>query len=222
MPFLPIIIFAALALLLVLYNQYRQRLRQQAVRALAASLGIEVTAALQPQDFEIFQNFEIAKRGRGRVSNNAMVADSGPLRVVVFDHKFTVGSGKQAHTYRQTIAMVSSQSINTPHFTLAPEGFWHRVGEFFGFKDINFETDPEFSKTFQLKGPDVGAIRDFMTSSRRSQLLQFSGFNLESLGSNFILYRSKRVLDTDAFQALMSQCLTLNEVLEDPESDNID
>jgi len=37
---------------------------------------------------------------------------------------------------------------------MGPESFFHRIGDVFGFKDIDFDEEPGFSGCYLLKGND--------------------------------------------------------------------
>ncbi|MCK4820866.1 hypothetical protein KA005_34185, partial [bacterium] len=81
-------------------------------------------------------------------------------RITIFDYKYTVGSGKSSHTYKQTVVYFQSDDLALPDFALRPERIFHKIGSVFGYQDIDFETSPEFSRHYLLRGVNETAIRN--------------------------------------------------------------
>ncbi|WP_193705280.1 hypothetical protein [Tenacibaculum finnmarkense] len=52
---------------------------------------------------------------------------------------------------------------NTPEFTLDKEGIFEYIYHFAGFKDINIDNHPDFSKRFYLSGKNASQIKSFFT-----------------------------------------------------------
>jgi carbonic anhydrase len=57
--------------------------------------------------------------------------------------------------------------ISLPKFTLAPEGWVSRLGDWFRKRDIDFVESPDFSRVYQLKGADEQAVRALFTPELR-------------------------------------------------------
>lgn len=87
----------------------------------------------------------------------------------IFDYRYTIGYGKHSRTYNQTLAYAHTGDFGLPRFSLAAETFFHRLGEVFGFKDIDFKDYPAFSKRYLLKAKEEQTIRDLFTP----EVLQF-------------------------------------------------
>ena len=97
--------------------------------------------------------------GHSRHVKNAMTGRSGTDQVWVFDYQYTTGGGKESHTWNQTIALYPGGGRNLPDFVLAPENVFHKIGQAFGYQDIDFDSNPTFSSRYLLRGPDEAAIR---------------------------------------------------------------
>jgi hypothetical protein len=65
--------------------------------------------------------------------------------------------------------VISFQSslLSLPEFELRSENMFHKIGKAFGCQDINFESHPEFSKRYLLRGADEEAVRTFFTPEMR-------------------------------------------------------
>ncbi len=204
---------AAIGLGVFLYGMFAEKKRREAIQAMAESLGLEYAATLPSSDQPLFSDYQLASQGRGRKTSNVIVADSGELRMILFDYQYTTGSGKNSSTHRQSVVLVSSPSLRLPEFRLAPEGFFQRVAEFFGSKDIDFEEDAEFSKRYLLQGPVEKAIREFFDAGRRKHFLEFDRLHVEGRGSSFIFFQLRTRCDAEALKGMMQQAYQLYSVL---------
>ena len=63
-----------------------------------------------------------------------------------FDYRYTTGSGKNSHTYRQTVVFFRSPEVDLPQFELKPQSFLHGIGKLFGYQDIDFAFPSEVLK----------------------------------------------------------------------------
>ena len=88
-----------------------------------------------------------------------------------------------------------------PIFTMEKEGVLEkiidRVMAFTGYKDINFEMYPDFSKKFLLMGPDEAEIRSFFTD----EIIQFFEnhqiYHIESNGESIVFFDKIKLARTD-------------------------
>lgn len=106
---------------------------------------------------------ELFNRGRSKRVSNVITGEVEGSGVQVLDYRYTVGSGKNSSTYRQTVVAITTGGVGLPDFTLARESFFHKIGQAFGYQDIDFDRFPEFSKKFLLRGEDEAAIRTLFT-----------------------------------------------------------
>ena len=81
------------------------------------------------------------------------------------------------------------------------EGFWDkmfdRIKAFTGYKDIDFELFPEFSKKFLLEGIDEEAIRAFFTPDLIQFLEKHEIYHIESNGEALLLFKYRRLAKTE-------------------------
>ena len=164
-----------------------EKKRIQALQQLAEQLGLEFRLNLEEPDASHFRIFGISREGRNRVSKNAIIAETDSVRMVLFDHQYVVGSGKQQSTHRFAIIMCSSPQLKLPTMVLEPETWGDKFAAFFGKKDIDFEGDEPFSKQFRITGSDETAIRDFLNVDKRKQLLQRPNERLHCIEDTFLL-----------------------------------
>ena len=201
------------------YSIWMDKKRREGIQQLAGQLGIEYREELAPGDRDVFAKFALASLGHNRVISNILVADSGEIRMVIFDYRYTIGSGKNKSTPKQTVVMAQSGQLSMPAFQLMPEGLFQKIAGLFGFPDINVAEDPSFSKAFKLTGPNVDQIRTFFNSERRKELLSQRQVTLEGNRDHFIFYQSRRLWSIEKLKELMGQAFSLYAVLRsEPDS----
>lgn len=126
---------------------------------------------------------------------NVMKGEMNRIHWTVFDYSYTISTGKSSATYTQTVAFAEMKDTTLPRFTLGPESFFHRIGNLFGYKDIDFENHPSFSKKYHLKGPDEQSIRHTFTPETLSYFeSRTKPVNLEGDSSRMIIYNSGKII----------------------------
>lgn len=194
---------------IILWSMHREKKRKQALEQAANDLGLAFSPQLSQVDDSAFSAFPLAQIGHGRKASSAVVADSGELRMVIFDYVYTTGSGKNKSTHRQSVVLASSASLQLPEFTLAPEHFFHRIADIFGFKDIDFEDDKDFSDRFLLKGPNEQAVRELFARERREAFKKLQHISVQGRGNSFIFYQVGLRRDAEHLRALMEEGFTV-------------
>lgn len=207
------VIIAIVIGVLAITSQIAEKKRAEEVRGWAQDLGLEYLESLSTNDRKNFEQFELANRGRNRAESNVIVADSGELRMVIFDYRYTTGSGKSKSTTHHIAVLCRSDGLQLPQFSLSPESFMHRLGDFFGFKDIDFDDDKVFSDKFLLKGADEEAIRAFFDVRRRQAFLEFDKDCLEGSGRSFVFFRKAERLSSSKVKLLMERAFQVYNLL---------
>jgi hypothetical protein len=88
---------------------------------------------------------------------------------------------------------------------MQPESLLHKLGELFGFRDIDFVRYPKFSKQYRLTGED----EDFIRRNFREEVLHYftlnKGWSLEGIGYYFILYKRGLLLPPEETESLYAR-----------------
>lgn len=106
----------------------------------------------------------------------------GDYDFIVFDYHYATGSGKGRHDYYHTICVVSNVNFKMPQFFIRDENFiLDSLGKLFGGQDINFTSDPKFSKMFVLQGKSEPLVREFFDDRIRTAFVNnhISGYKYE-------------------------------------------
>jgi hypothetical protein len=140
-------------------------------------------------------------RGRRRLFNNVMVGTSAGLETNLFDYSYTINSGDSSRTYTQTVAAYS-QELWLPLFEMRPEDFLDRIGDAFVHNDIDFESHPNFSQRYLLRGPAEQTIRELFSPALLTFLEELppdEKWHIEGRVTNLIIYRSDVTVDPEEF-----------------------
>ncbi len=204
LPFLIIGGVIALVLVGIGVSMWQEKKRREQLELLAEELGL----VFQPDGDTQFQkqvsSFALFGQGGGRKFNNLIFGETDEVRIALFDYQFTTGSGKQKQTHRQTVASLQSPSLQCPQFTMRPEGMFDKIGGVFGMQDIDFESHPEFSNMFLLKG-DETQIREFFTPAVLSFFETQKGISVEARPGALIFYRARTRVKPADMKNLLTQ-----------------
>jgi len=188
LPFIFLAGFLALVAVIITVSVLYAKKRTRELTAAAQQIGFTFVGknwsgpTLLPQP-----KILLLQRTRGRFSN-VMTGSSGGLQISLFDCSYQAGKS----SITQTVAAFS-QDQPLPPFALRPENFFDRIGDALVHNDIDFDSNPEFSKRYLLKSPDEAATRRLFTPSLLTYLEQFqSNWCIEGNGPTLIVYRGGR------------------------------
>jgi hypothetical protein len=213
---LPCVIFVVIAGLIVffIYYSYRQEKQRTAdLQRVAEELGFEFL----PKDDGSFLSkrggFHLFSQGHSKRLSNLMRGKTKNLAVAIFDYKYTTGSGKNSHTWIQTVAAFQVDSPPFPTFSLRPESVWDKIGAWMGYKDIDFPHAPIFSKNYLLRGSDETAIRALFTDQALFFFEANQGLSVEGDQDWLLVYRPNNRAKPDAMRALLEEGLRVLDQL---------
>ncbi|MEZ6081781.1 MAG: hypothetical protein R3C56_40735 [Pirellulaceae bacterium] len=83
-------------------------------------LGLRLASDLDESDRNVFDTCQLAQQGHSRQVSNVIVADSGELRMVLFDYLYKISNGKNSTTYKQSVVLVRSPALRMPEFCISP------------------------------------------------------------------------------------------------------
>lgn len=202
------LLFIGAAAIFVIVGMFRaKRLakkRLAAMEEMANELGLSWFQSGTLEQTESHSGFNLFSQGRAREMSNLIEGVTDEVRICIFDYQFTTGHGKHKRTVQQTVASLSSGQLNCPLFSMRPEGIFDRVGGMLGFQDIDFDSHPEFSRLFVLKGSNEEAIRNFF----RPPVLEFfetqRGISVEGKGNTMCFFRAGKIVAADQITDLLS------------------
>ncbi len=154
----PIIVVLALAGIIIWFFVAREKKRRAAWEEISQRLGARFT----PKGSNVFSTFpfQLFNSGTSRKMKNHLQWESEGVTVHLADYQYTIrtytGRNRTSKTYKQTICILEKEGLDLPRTFLRRQmAMLDWVGGKFGAQDINFDEDPEFSKSFVLKGDEV-------------------------------------------------------------------
>ncbi len=134
--------------------------KQDFMVGLASEEGYEYRTGGDDSLIVELEELGIKKSGFGMFTKNLLEKSDGQTTVRVFDYvvREQTTEGHFEYFYRM-IAYLNRPGMRLPAFRLGPEGLLGKIGGSLGFQDIDFHSNPEFSKLYILKGDDERAVR---------------------------------------------------------------
>ena len=135
----------------------------------------------------------------------------------ITDVTFNEGQAFTAETFNATL-MVLKLNNKIPIFTMEKEGvlekLFDRAMAFTGYKDIDFQMYPGFSKKFLLMGNNESAIRSFFTADIVHFFENHQIYRLESNGEALIIFNKIKLARTDETLAFIEYGKELATLLD--------
>ena len=171
------------------------------------------------------------------LGKTVLVGDVNGVRVTLADYNFHRGTTK-SKTKETTLLTIQSNSLRLPPFALMPSGWLiDSLSSMVGYRDINFDSHPQFSKQYLLRafdeddqgnefsryeeasssafkeGANEQVVRELFSNELLDVLQTNPGVSLDGRGNQFILRRftNQRVPadDLTAFVELGVKILSL-------------
>lgn len=215
----PLFIFGAVIIMIIggiAWAHFAEKKRKEALGVAADEFGLSFLpdgdGALESR----LGSFSLFGQGRKRKLTNLIKGDTDEVEIALFDYQYTTGSGKHQHTHKQSVAALHSTELQCPHFTMRPEGMFDKIGSAIGFQDIDFDSHPEFSKMFVLKGEEA-QVRSFFVPSVLEFFEQHKGISVEARPGALIFYRSGKRVKPEQLKDLLSDAYQVFGAIADAE-----
>jgi hypothetical protein len=183
----------------------REQARTARFGDVALSMGLSFEPRGDLDQLRALADLPLYDRGHSRRARNVVSGRLHDDRVTLMDYRYTVGSGKHQKTHAQTVVVFPGAAHHLPDMQISPENFFHVIGQVFGYQDIDFESNPEFSKRYLVRGPDETAIRAALQPGALSLLASLSGWAIEVRSGSVGVYRPNERTDPDATAAFLDE-----------------
>ncbi len=186
-----------------------ERNRVDAMRAVARTMGFSFEDTLGDRAPERFGELPLFARGRRRHADSVMAGTLAGEPAVAFDYSYVVGSGKNNRTFKQTVALFPTKDRALPDFELAPENFLHKLGQVFGYQDLDFQENEEFSRRYLLRGADEDAIRRAFNATVLAFLAGRPGWSVQTRAGTAAVFRAGTRCKPDQLPAFLADALLI-------------
>jgi len=197
----------------LIWHAWQEKQRRQAIAELAQSLGLDFFPESDIHSLSIWQQVPFFNRGQSHKLLNHLKGETDTTAIHIFDFRFVVGNGKNSHTHQQTVVAMLSEDLQAPAFELSPESLFHRLGEWFGMQDIDFDDHPEFSRKFVLRAEDEAQVRQFMDRPLLDFLSQKPDIHLAVRPQELCLFRPNVRVPPEKWKELMGEAYEIFHAL---------
>ena len=209
-------IAAVVAIVGVIYaiSAWFDRRRTEALTAVSMGIGFlfvgkEWKDVPQPPQLQS----PLFSRGHATTFRNIMTGSAAGRRAYLFDYKYTVGHGRSAHTYNQTIAAYCKDGVQLPSFCLYSQGLMHKLWDAVVHKDIGFDSNPNFGERYVLRSDEAERTRAVFIPPLLSFLESLDPqkkWQIEGRGDTLIVYRSGKKVKPADFKFFLEETSALS------------
>ncbi len=210
-PFWPPLMMAVIAIPLTLWALRNRKRRTQEFASVALQLGFKFVGnrwsgpALSP-----VHKTCIIQRTRGGF-NNVMLGSVAGMEVAVFDYVYQVGKSVA------TLSLAAfARDHELPPFELRSESVFDKIGEAFGHRDIDFESNPEFSRRYFLRSPDEASARALFTPGLLAYFEQIPAekkWLVEASGKTLIIYGYQQFVKGSHIPAFLNEASEIARII---------
>jgi hypothetical protein len=213
-PFLMILGLLTVVIVIGVFSARADARRTETLRTVTApQLGLDFVHTDETGIQSGFDGFQLFSQGRSPLIRNIAYGRRDDVEVILFDYRYTTGSGKNKTTHHQTVGFFQSDGLVLPEFVARPENLFNKIGQVFGYQDIDLPMHPEFSRRYILRGVDESGIRDFFTADVARFFEANPGLSVEAKPDRFILYRPGKRLKPEQWKEWLDKGLAACEAL---------
>ena len=188
------------------------RVRTHALRPLARKLGFQFAAEGQATFHQSLARFHLASLGPASVLTNLMYGKRDGTDVAVFDFEHY----RQKQPTRQTVIWMQRRGSRMTEFALRPDSVWWNrldsVGD--AYRDIDFDSHPNFSRDYLLRGDDESAICELFTDDVLRFYEKHPGLITEGSGNKLLFYRDEVVVKPENIRSFLDEALTVRSLFQ--------
>jgi hypothetical protein len=196
---------------------YLEKQRKKEMGSFAKQIGFRYIGNSEIGDYS--ESFPIFEKGHSKKIKNLIEGHRENRNWKIFDYYYTEGYGKNSQVHTQTLIIPELKS-SIPEFTMCPENIFHKIGNIFGYKDIDFDTYPEFSKKYLLKGKREDDVRKIFSPEiiRRIEKIE-KKICLESDGKSLVCYLPGQNMNSSEMASYISALAEISNILDSKKPD---
>lgn len=186
------ILFAVFVVIMIVVGLVQKAKRRKELEAWSAARGLHFAPDASYGWDARFPNYGCLRQGDNRYAYNVITGAWGARGFTGFDYHYethsTDSKGHRETHHHYFSAVILDAELPLQPLQIRPEGFFDRIGAFFGYEDINFES-AEFSRTFHVTAGDRRWAYDVLHVRAMEFLLAAPRFSLEFDVANVIAWR---------------------------------
>lgn len=187
------VLFIALIVVIAILSAQARAKRRKELSEWGAAHGLTFTPDSNYGWDARFPAFRCLRQGDNRYAYNILFGRWGERSFIGFDYHYethsTDSKGHRQTHHHHFSAVILEAGIPLQPLEIRPEGFFDRIGAFFGFEDINFES-AEFSRKFHVTAPDRRWAYDVLHVRSIEYLMAAPVFSIAFDDARVIAHRS--------------------------------
>jgi hypothetical protein len=195
----------ALVAAIIYFGIQAEKKRTAAFQATAAELGFEFSPQGDVDLLKTLGGFHLFSQGHSKKLWNLLRSRTENLELAIFDYTFSVGSGKGRRTSQQSVIAFRFAGPNLSTFLLRPEGFWDKIGSWMGYRDIDFDDYPVFSRSYLLRGNEEKVVRQLFSAPILDYFTDNPGLAVEGGGPILLYYRPRKRVEPQNVRTFMEE-----------------
>lgn len=133
---------------------------------------------------------------------NIFVKQDSEQKIRLFEYIKARGYGKNRHSTRYTCVRATLKK-DIPDFVLRNENIFDKAGALFGYDDIDFERNEEFSKKYFLKSNSPNIKMFFSNDLLNFFVREKTDLGVETKGREILLYTEHRPAKVDDYMVMI-------------------
>ena len=192
-----VVVSAAFAGVVVLLMRQEAAKRRRAFEGFAGETGWRFDAEQRDPRVLDMRPFPLFEKGTQKWAKHVVRGDRNDVTVAVFDYRYDESMGDSEYT-EQTVVHVRSKRLSLPAFVLSPENVLHRIGNMFGYEDIDFDDTPDFSKHYLLRAKEnEPRVREAFPLPVRVFFERRKPITMEADGDQLLIYHHDKLIEAD-------------------------
>ena len=189
--------------------------RQRKLKKLAKELAWNFKSNIRSfvPELEAFRMFRTSRIDR---AFNKLEGMEGSVSITIQDVAYHQGEFHARERHQATLLTLGLQT-KIPVFTMDLEHVFDRIASLAGYDDIDFEKFPEFSDTYNLKGPNESGIRELFNPTMIAFLTGIGAEHIESTGDQVLVLMKQRICTEQEILKLASVGSDLALMLHTPD-----
>lgn len=180
--------------------------RQKSLQHISTELGWEYQ--LLPSQVTKIPEFGYFKTRTIKKVSNVLSNENCTL----FDVEFHEGELFAKQIIKATMLHIQLEH-NVPEFTLDREGIFEYIYHFAGFKDIDIDKHPDFSKRFYLSGKSTSEIKHFFTDELVLFFESNIYYHIEASNRGLLIIGRERLAGIKEIKALADYGMRLQNII---------
>lgn len=202
MEFFPILVvgFIALVAVMIVLGAMQSAKRRKELAEWARTRGLSFSQEKNSRYDERYPEFEKLQSGSNRYAYNICDGQYNGRYVQCFDYHYettsTDSKGRTRRHHHHFSAVILELKIPFKPIFIRPEGFFDKVGAFFGMDDIDFELDA-FSRAFFVKSKDKRFAFDVIQPRTMELMLASPRFSMDFDRDEVLIYKGGKMNPSD-------------------------